>query len=86
VLGSAAIAVLMDSRLSANGLAFDPGKQGGGGKLPAAAYGPFSDAMGQALLVAPAVLCLGLAAALAFEAPKRAADAAAVRAEARAAD
>ncbi|MGY2876617.1 EmrB/QacA subfamily drug resistance transporter [Marmoricola sp. URHA0025 HA25] len=86
VLGSAAIAVLMDSRLAANGLEYDPSKQTSGAGLPAAAFGPFSDAMGQALLLAPAVLCLGLAAALMFEAPKRAADAAAVRAEARAAD
>jgi EmrB/QacA subfamily drug resistance transporter len=85
VLGSAAIAVLMDARLSANGLEFDPSRQTGAG-LPPQAFTPFSDAMGQALLLAPAVLCLGLAAALAFEAPKRAAAAAAVRAEARAVD
>jgi EmrB/QacA subfamily drug resistance transporter len=86
VLGSAAIAVLMDARLSANGLEFDPSRQAGGGGLPAQAFTPFSDAMGQALLLTPAVLCLGLAAALAFEAPKRAAAAAAVRAEARVPD
>ena len=69
VLGSAAIAVLMDSRLSANGLAFDPSKQSGGG-LPQQAYEPFSHAMGQALLVAPAVLCLGLVAVLFFTDPR----------------
>jgi len=86
VLGSAAIAVLMDSRLAANGLHFDPSRQTGGGGLPQAAFGPFSHAMGQALLLAPAVLCLGLAAALMFETPKRAAAAAAGRAEVHAAE
>jgi hypothetical protein len=80
VLGSAGIAVLMDSRLAANGLSFDPSKAGGG-SLPHQAYQPFSDAMGQALLITPAVLCLGLAAVLFFETPGKAAAAAAGRAE-----
>jgi hypothetical protein len=69
VLGSASIAVLMDARLSANGLNFDPGKAGSGA-LPERFHAAFSDAMGQALLLTPAVLCLGLAATLFFLAPK----------------
>ena len=68
VLGSAAIAVLMDSRLAANGLHFDPSRAGGG-SLPPEAFVPFSDAMGQALLLTPAVLMFGLAAALFFARP-----------------
>jgi EmrB/QacA subfamily drug resistance transporter len=68
VLGSATIAVLMDSRLAANGLAFDPSRAGGG-SLPREALSPFSDAMGQALLLTPAVLLMGLAAVLFFTTP-----------------
>jgi len=70
VLGSAAIALLMDSRLAANGLAFDPSKAGGG-SLPEQAHGAFSDAMAQALLVTPGVLLLGLAAVLFFQNPRK---------------
>jgi hypothetical protein len=69
VLGSAAIAVLIDSRLAANGLEFDPSRSGGGGGLPAQFHAAFSDSMSQALLITPAVLMLGLAAALCFERP-----------------
>jgi hypothetical protein len=65
VLGSAAIAVLMDSRLAAQGLAFDPSKTGGG-RLPEQVYGPFSDAMAQSLLLPAAILLAGLGAALFF--------------------
>jgi len=67
VLGSAAIALLMDSRLAAHGLAFDPSRQTG--SLPEQAALPFSDSMAEALLLTPAVLCLGLAAALLFASP-----------------
>lgn len=80
VLGSAAIAVLMDARLSANlpaGVTFDPSKAAPGAKLPAFLHDPFSTAMGQALLVTPAVLLLGLAAALLLARPKAAAPGAA---------
>jgi EmrB/QacA subfamily drug resistance transporter len=70
VLGSAAIAVLMDSRLSANGLAFDPSKAGGGA-LPEQVHGAFSNAMSQALLLTPAVLLLGLAASMFFADPRK---------------
>jgi len=69
VLGSAAIAVLMDSRLAASGLVFEPTGTTGGG-LPAQAAAPFTDAMAESLLLLPAVLVLGLLASLAFEAPR----------------
>ena len=69
VLGSAAIAVLMDSRLAAQGLTFSP-SEAGGGNLPPQVFAPFSEAMSQALLLAPAVLVLGLLAALAFDRPQ----------------
>ena len=75
VLGSAAIAVFMDARLSANGLeAFDPSKMpegaaSGGAALPPQALDPFSTAMGESMLIAPAVVLLGLAAVLCFARP-----------------
>jgi len=74
VVGAAAIAVLMDSRLAANGLTFDPSKapEGAASGLPPQAFDPFSTAMGEALLIAPAVLLLGLAAVLLFERPRHA--------------
>ncbi|MET0997233.1 MAG: DHA2 family efflux MFS transporter permease subunit, partial [Marmoricola sp.] len=49
VLGSAAIAVLMDSRLEAQGLNFSP-SEAGGGNLPQQVFAPFSEAMSQAML------------------------------------
>jgi MFS family permease len=70
VLGSAAIAVLMDSRLAAQGLTFAPGTGGAAGGLPRAAYGPFTQAMSESLLVLPAVLALGLLAVLFLELPR----------------
>ena len=69
VLGSAAIAVLIDARLAANGLTFSPGEGAGGGGLPAQVLGPFSEAMAQATLLPAAVLVLGLLAALGFARP-----------------
>jgi MFS family permease len=72
VLGSAAIAVLMDARLAASGLGvFDPSKATGGA-LPAAAHEPFSNAMAESLLLPPAVLVLGLLAVLLFARPAHA--------------
>jgi MFS family permease len=68
VLGSAAIGVLMDSRLAAQGLSFDP-SQAGGGNLPQQVFAPFSDAMSEAMLLPAGVLVLGLLAALAFARP-----------------
>jgi hypothetical protein len=76
VLGAAAIALFMDARLSANGLgAFDPSKapEGAtGGALPPQALDPFATAMGQSMLIAPAVILIGLAAVLCFARPKAA--------------
>jgi EmrB/QacA subfamily drug resistance transporter len=71
VLGSAAIAVLIDARLVANGLTFSPSEGStGGGALPAEVAAPFTDAMAQSLLLLPAVLLLGLVAVLFFERPR----------------
>jgi EmrB/QacA subfamily drug resistance transporter len=77
VLGAAGIAVLMDARLAAQGLPTGVRPEGGLGQLPAQVQGQFSDAMAQALLLAPAVLVLGLLAALLFERPRHAGFAAA---------
>jgi len=74
VLGAAAIALLMDARLAANGLHFDPSTATVGAPLPAQAHAAFSDAMAESLLVTPAVLLLGLAAASFFTAPVRRAE------------
>ncbi len=68
VLGSAAIAVLMDSRLAAEGLKFSP-TEGAGGALPPQVVGPFSDAMATSTLLPAVVLLAGLVASLAFERP-----------------
>ena len=72
VLGSAAIAVLIDARLVANGLTFSPseGSASGGGALPAQVAAPFTDAMAQSLLLLPVVLLVGLVAVLFFERPR----------------
>jgi EmrB/QacA subfamily drug resistance transporter len=69
VLGSAAIAVLMDARLVAQGLRFEP-TEAGGGTLPAEVLGRFSEAMSEAMLLPPAILVVGLLAALSFTRPK----------------
>lgn len=76
VLGSAAIAVLIDARLAAEGLgAFQgrgPDSAGGGSALPDAVASGFSTAMSQAMLLPAVVLIAGLAAALLFERPRHA--------------
>ena len=68
VLGSAGIAVLIDSRLAAEGLGStgSPESAGSGG-LPSQLFEPFSTAMSQALLLPVAVLVLGFLACLGFE-------------------
>ena len=71
VLGSAGIALLMDSRLAAHGLNFDP-SQPGGGKLPSAVYESFSKAMSQAMLLPAGVLVIGVVAVLFFTRPAHA--------------
>ncbi|RYP86690.1 DHA2 family efflux MFS transporter permease subunit [Nocardioides guangzhouensis] len=77
VLGSAAIAVLMDSRLAAQGLS-----SGGAGKgeaamsggLPDVVHVPFSDAMSQSMLLPAAVLVLGFVSVLFFQLPRHLAE------------
>jgi EmrB/QacA subfamily drug resistance transporter len=70
VLGSAAIAVLIDVRLAANGLELSPGQQGvATGGLPAAIYEPFSTAMAQAIVLPATVPVLGLLAVTFFVRP-----------------
>jgi len=72
VLGSAGIAVLMESRLAANLPAVPGGAmsaEGGGGKLPEAMHQGFSDSMAQSLMLPAAVLLIGLVAALLFARP-----------------
>lgn len=69
VLGSAAIAVFMQSRLVAN----VPGAEGAGGfgegALPAAVAEPFAAAMSQTMLLPAAVILLGVAAVLFLRRP-----------------
>lgn len=62
VLGSAAVAALLQARLTAEGLADAAGSadQSSGQALPAQVAGPFSDAMSQTLLLPAAALFLGL--------------------------
>ena len=69
VLGSAAVAVLMDSRLAAQGLQFKPSGGSTGGALPGAVLAPFSDAMAQAMLIVPAAFLVGFVAVLFFQRP-----------------
>ncbi|MGW5190918.1 DHA2 family efflux MFS transporter permease subunit [Kribbella sp. NPDC004138] len=73
VLGSASIAVLMESRLAHNLPAAVGGTPAGegfsAGQLPAIIRPGFSDAMAQSLVLPALVLLIGLAAALMFTAP-----------------
>jgi len=75
VLGSAAIAALIQSRLTANlpgaGASVEQ-VQTGGAAMPGAVAGPFSDAMAQATLLPAAALCVGILAVLFFKAPQHA--------------
>ncbi len=86
VLGAAAIAVLMDSRLAAGGLALDPSKASSVSKLPDAVTGPFATAMAESILLAPLILVAGLAAAVMFDRPRHQQAAADARAAAVAED
>ena len=76
VLGSAGIAVLMESLLADNLPAAPGGAPAGegafSGKLPVALQQGFSDSMAQSLVLPAAVLLIGLAAALLFAKPVRA--------------
>jgi MFS family permease len=83
VLGSAAIAALMQSRLAAELPGAAGSASGGGfaGKLPAVAQQGFSDAMAQSLLLPAAVAVIGLVAVLMFERPAHMSAPAAVQTE-----
>jgi EmrB/QacA subfamily drug resistance transporter len=70
VLGSAAIAVLIDSRIAAHGLSGGAEPEGALQQLPAAVRDPFSQAMSDSLLLPAAVLVLGLASVLFFQLPR----------------
>ena len=72
VLGSAAIAVLIQSRLAAELPAVGPGGESMefSGRLPEALHEGFSTAMGQSILLPAAVILVGAAVALFFAKPK----------------
>ena len=70
VLGSAAIAVLIDSRIAAHGLSGGAEPDGALQQLPAAVRDPFSQAMSDAMLLPAAVLVLGLVSVLFFQLPR----------------
>ncbi|HWJ83023.1 MAG TPA: DHA2 family efflux MFS transporter permease subunit [Nocardioides sp.] len=70
VIGSAGIAVLMDSRLVAHGLSTGGSPEAAGQSLPPQIFAPFSEAMSEAMLLPAAILALGFVAVLLFEAPK----------------
>ena len=69
VLGSAAIAVLIDARLAAEGLPAFKGEGSTGGSIPAAYLDRFNDAMAATLYLPGAVLVIGFVAAICFERP-----------------
>jgi len=71
VLGSAAIAALIEASLSANGLQSNAtGAQFGGSHLPAVVQQPFADAMAQSMLLPAAVALLGAIVVLFFTRPR----------------
>ncbi len=70
VLGAAGIAVLIDARLTAQGLSGGFSPEAGSSRLPPVAQGPFAEAMAQTMLLPAAVLVLGLLASLLFERPQ----------------
>jgi EmrB/QacA subfamily drug resistance transporter len=70
VLGSAAIAVLIDSRIAAHGLSGGAEPEGALQQLPAVVREPFSAAMQDAMLLPAAVLVLGLVSVLFFQLPR----------------
>jgi len=71
VLGSAAVAVLIDSRLAAEGLpSFNGEGASTGGGLPPEVAQAFSDAMASSVLLPTAAFVLGFVAVLFFEKPR----------------
>ena len=70
VLGSAAIAVLLDSRIAAHGLSGGAEPDGALRQLPAAVRAPFSAAMADTMLLPVGVLLLGFVTVLFFALPR----------------
>jgi MFS family permease len=70
VLGSAAIAVLIDTRIAAHGLSGGAEPEGALQQLPAVVRDPFSQAMSDAMLLPAAIMVLGLVSVLFFELPR----------------
>jgi len=70
VLGSAAIAVLIDSRIAAHGLSGGAEPDGQLRQLPLAVRAPFSSAMSDTLLLPVAILALGLVSVMFFALPR----------------
>lgn len=74
VLGSAAIAMLMEARLAVHlpGMPANAAPPDGGGPaaLPAAVAGPFAEALAESMLLPAGVILLGFLAALLFERPR----------------
>ena len=70
VLGSAAIAVLLDTRIAAHGLSGGAEPDGALQQLPSIVRAPFSAAMADTLLLPVGVLLLGFVAVLFFELPR----------------
>ncbi|NYE94126.1 EmrB/QacA subfamily drug resistance transporter [Psychromicrobium silvestre] len=74
VLGSAAIATLMSSRLTANMPALPAGAsapKGDGGTLPEALHAAYATSMGQSLYLPAIVILVGVLAAIFFAKPKQ---------------
>ena len=70
VVGSAAIAVLMDDRLSAAGINFQANAGGQVAKLPEPILAPFAHAMATSMWLCAGVMLIVLVAVLFFETPK----------------
>ena len=70
VLGSAAIAVLLDTRIAAHGLSGGAEPSGALQQLPAVARDPFSQAMSDTMLLPVAILLLGFVSVLFFDLPR----------------
>lgn len=70
VVGSAAIAVLMDDRLSAAGIDFQANASGQVAKLPESILEPFAHAMATSMWLCAGVMLIGLVAVLFFETPQ----------------
>jgi MFS family permease len=72
VLGAAAIAALMESRLAAQGLDTAGAPEAGMSQLPPEVVGGFAAAMSEAMLLPAAALLLGVVVVACFERPRHA--------------